>query len=338
MKSIFNMKGTERAAALLVVLGKDVASDIMKHLDEDSVELISQEMMKIEGLDQGEKEELFGEFMLELKKSSGASTGGVNKAREMLFDAFGKERADELINKIEDSDPESGFKFLNEVDVSVILSLISGENSQMVALIFSYLTPQKAARVLKELPREKAQEVAVKLAKLSNPSPEAAVAVSRVLKEKYKIIKEKEGQGDSETGVNSLVNILAHMTSEQERNIIGSLDIQEPALKKKIMDKIFVFDNIINLSNNEIRIIIDELNDDILVAKALKGAGDNIRFKFLRNMSQNRATDILSEMDLMGPVRIEDIEEARNSIVDLMKILDENGVITIKRDGEIYID
>jgi len=338
MKSLFNMKGTERAAALLVILGKNVAADIMKHLDEDSIEKLTKEIVRIEQLDGFEKEELFGEFLLELKKSSKRDSGGINRAREMLKEAFGDEKADSLVARINDSNPEAGFAFLNDAEAPDLIALLSGENPQMIALVLRYINPKKAGQVLKQLPGTVAKEVALKMAKSSNPSGEAAVAVARAIKEKYKVMKEKSGSGDPEQGVDSLISILSHMTSDQERNLMGRLDGEKPELKQKILNKIFVFENILNLSNNEVRILIDEINDDLIIGKSLKGAGDDIRFKVLRNMSQNRASDVLGEMELMGPVRIDEIEDARNYILDIMRSLSDNGVIVIKRDGEIYVE
>ncbi len=338
MNSLFNMKGTERAAALLVILGKDAAADIMKHLDEESIEKLTREMVRIQRLESFEKEELFGEFLIELRKCSSGNTGGINKAREIVREAFGDEKAVEIIGRINQKNPEAGFAFLNDVDPSVVLSILSNENAQMIALVLSFLKPKKAGQILKEMPKDRAREVALKMAKLTKPSPEAAMAVSKAMKARFREIQENETGIESGNGINSLVNILSHMTSEQERSFIGRLDFEQPDLKKRILERIFVFDNIINLSNSEVRILIDEVNDDLIIAKALKGAGDDIRFKLLRNMSQNRATDIINEMELMGPVRIDEIERSRAVIVDIMKSLSDNGVITVKRDGEIYVD
>ena len=338
MKSIFDMSGTERAAALLVMLGPDIASEVMKHLVEESIEAITAGMIKVQALSMEDREDLIGEFMIELRRSSRTASGGINRARKMIIDAFGAEKADEMISRIENRDPESGLKFFADIDDSDALLLLKDEEPGVIALVLSYIDPAKAARILKGLPGDKSRAVAVKLAKMKNPSPEAAVAVARALKKRYKKIKDLKGDKGVEGGVDSLMSILAHMTSSQEKNILKGIDITLPHLAKEIMERIFVFENVVKLSNSEVRILIDEINDDSLIAKSLKGAGDDIRFKFLRNMSQNRASDIISEMDLMGPVRLSEIDECRDYIVDIMRMLNENGVIVMKRDGEIFVE
>ncbi len=339
MKSLFNMKGTERAAALLVILGRDVAADIMKHLDEKSIEKLSLEMVRIEKMSGFEKEELFGEFLLELKKIKGTTSGGINRARQMISDVFGEERADELISRVKLKDPKADFEYLNDIEPSLLLSLIGNEETHIIALVLGFLKAKTSAQLLKLLPKDRARDVAVRMAKASEPSAEVALTVAKRIKERYLALEDSGLDGTTgDRGVNSLINIFSHMTSEQERRLMGALDSQKPELSKKIKELIFVFENVSNLSNGDIRILIDELNDDRIIAYALKGSGDDIRFKFLRNMSQNRASDILDEMNLMGAVRMEDIEEARGIITDVMKNLSDNGVIVVPRDGEVYID
>ncbi len=338
MKSIFNMTGTEKAAALLFLLGPEIASDILRHLDEDSIEKLSAGMVRMQSLPEEEKEDLIGEFIIELKKSSRNKTGGINTARKMIVDAFGEERADELVKKIESRDTESNFKFLNELEDSQLVGLLKNEPPQVIALVLKFLAPQKAGIVLKNLPPEKSKETAVKLAKMNNPSLEAAVSVARAFKKRSRDIQKIADEQSAPGGLESLASIMSYMSSEQERALLKNMDIAIPELSKNIVEMIFSFESIVNLSNREIRILIDEINNDYVIAKSLKGAEDDVKFKILRNMSQNRAEDILNEMSAMGAVRLKDVEECRDYIVDIMRDLNENGVIIIRRDGEVYVD
>ncbi len=338
MKSIFDLNGTERAAALLVLLGPEIASEVMKHLDEESIEAITAQMIKVQTLSPEDREDLIGEFMIELRRSSKTARGGINRARKMIVDAFGAEKADEMIARIENRDPESGLKFLSEIDDLEALALLKDEDPGVTALVLSYIEPAKAAKILKGFSADKSRAVAIRLAKMKNPSPEAAVAVGRALKKRYKKIQELQGDKGVEGGVDSLMSILAHMSSSQEKNILQGIDIVLPDLSREIMQRIFVFENVTKLSNSEIRILIDEINNDSLIARSLKGAEDDVRFKFLRNMSQNRASDIIREMDLMGPIRLSEVDECRDYIVEIMRELNENGVIIMKRDGEIFVE
>jgi len=337
MKSIFNMTGTEKAAALLMILGPDIASEILRHLDEESIEKLSAGMMRMQSLPDDEREELIGEFIIEIKRSSRNSTGGINRARKIVVDAFGEEKADELIHKIENRDTESNFKFLNELEDSDLIDLLKDEEPQVTALVIKFLKPQKGGVVLKNMPADKSKDVGVRLATMKKPSLEAAVAVARALKKRWKA-KEKLYEGDGIGGVKSLANILSHMSSDQEKELLRVMGITVPHISKEIMELTFTFENIVNLSNREIRILIDEINEDFIIAKSLKGASDDVRFKMLRNMSQNRAEAVLEEMSAMGIVRLKDVEECREYIVDIMQQLSENGIIVIKRDGEAFIE
>ena len=337
MKSIFNMTGTEKAAALLMILGPDTASEVLRHLDEESIEKLSLSIARMQSLPDYEIEELIGEFIIEIRRSPKNSTGGINKARKIVVDAFGEEKADELIKKIENRDIESNFKFLNELKDLDLIDLLKDEPPQLIALILKFLQPQKGGAILKNLTPDKSKEVGVKLAKMKNPSLEAAVAVARALKKRWKS-RETSYEDDNIGGVKTLANILNHMSSDKERELLTRMGITDPHISREIMEMTFSFDNIVNLSNREIRILIDEINDDFIIAKSLKGAGDDIKFRMLRNMSQNRADSILAEMTAMGAVRLKDVEECRKYIVDIMQQLCENGVIVIRRDGETYIE
>jgi len=338
MKSIFDMSGTEKAAALLMILGPEIASDIMKHLDEVSIEKLSSEMIRIKSLPAGEKEDLFGEFMIELKRSSKQTFGGKNRARKLISDTFGEEKAEELINKIENRDAEAAFKFLNDAEDRDFISLLKNEQPQVIALVIKYVNPKKAGLLMKSLDPGTAKTVALRLAKMTSHSPEAAVAVARAVKKRYNELKKRGSSDEPANGIESLISIISHMSSEQEKKILQSMDISMPHISREISERIFSFENVLNLTNVEIRILIDEINDDYLLARALKGAGDEIKFKFMRNMSQNRATEVLGEMDLLGPIKLSEIDECRSRIVDIMRVLNENGVISLRRSGEIYVE
>jgi len=338
MKSIFDMSGTEKAAALLMILGPEIASDIMKHLDEASIEKLSSEMIRLKSLPSGEKEDLIGEFLIELKRSRKNSYGGKNRARKLIADTFGEEKAEELITKIENRDAESAFKFLDEADDHDFVSLLKNEQPQVIALVIKYVNPKKAGLLMKSLDPGTAKTVALRIVKMTSHSPEAAVAVARAMKKRYQELRNRGVADEHANGIESLISIISHMSSEQEKKILQSMDISIPHISREISERIFSFENVLSLTNVEIRILIDEINDDYLIAKALKGAGDEIKFKFMRNMSQNRATEILSEMDLLGPVKLAEIDECRSSIVDIMRVLNENGVISLRRSGEIYVE
>lgn len=338
MKKIHEMTGTERAAALLVSLGPETAGEIMKHLDEESVDLIATEIAGIESLSPEDREELSGEFIIELKKARKNLYGGEKRAKEILEGAFGQEKAGELLQKLLKTNVENEFEFLNRIESEILVAFLKEEHPQTIAVALSYLPADKSASIISLFPTELSKIVAVRMAKMKGVSPEAVSEIAKNLKKRYKNLR-KQGYNDRTTGgVDSLVDILSHMNGESEKRIMGHFDSSQPSLSKEIRDRIFTFENIVNLTHPEVRILIDEINNDRIIATALKGAGDDIRFKVVRNLSQNRATDLIEEMEALGSLRLSEVEEARNYIVSIMRTLNDNDVISLRKDNEIYVD
>ncbi|HNR89295.1 MAG TPA: flagellar motor switch protein FliG [Spirochaetota bacterium] len=338
MKSITTMTGIEKAAALLISLGPDVASEILRHLDGESIRRISEQIAMIDSITSGDKEELIGEFLLDLKKRRGSLYGGENVAKEILVGALGDEKAHDVLSKLNRQDLERGFDFLKDIETDVLVSFLQNEHPQTVAVTLAYLPPAKSAEILKLMDSGVAREVAKRLAKMEKTSPEAVLEIARVIRKRYEESKAAGRQHEVVGGVDTLVSIMNHMSGDQEKGLMEFFDSAMPSVARDIREKLFVFENVLNLTNQEIRVLIDEINDDELIARALKGAGDEVRFKLLRNMSQNRASDIIKDMERMGPTRLSDIQSARDEIVGIMRALNDNGVIDLRKQMDQYVE
>ena len=336
MKSVFDMSGVERAAALMVALGPRTAADIMKHLDEESIEKLSREIARIERLSAGDREELIGGFLIDLRKEKRRLQGGEGAARDILMKSFGRDKADQILSKFVNIDVDKEFAGLNEIEDDVLASFFTGEHPQTIAVALSFLAPAKSAGLLKALGPDTAREVAVRMAKMDKVMPDAVAGIVKTIKKKYQEYRRKN-QGLSTGGLSALTEILKHMDADDERKIMQDLSMTMPAVSEQVQNMTYSFDNVTVLNNQEIRILIDEVGDDHILAKALKGAGDDVRFKFLRNMSQNRATDILSDMKAMGPIKLSEVEDCRNIVVTVMRKLDENGVISFRGGGDTLV-
>lgn len=338
MKSVFDMKGPERAAALLVALGPEVAADILRQLKEEDIELLTSEMAKINGIKPTEKEELIGEFLIDLKKGKAVVEGGEGMARDLLSRAFGADKAQEVIEKLNRMDVVQQYQLLEELDPEVIARILHDEMPQTIAVALSHLSPKQSGQVLKNLDGKLAADVSLRIARLSGVTPETATRVAQVIHQRCVKYVQEKGAPQAGEGLESLVDILNNMSGSDELRFMRNIEQSNPELSDMIRDHIFTFENVVNLDNSEIRILIDEISNDLLIATALKGAGDEIRFKFLRNTSRNRATDILDEMEAMGPVKLSQVEEARSEIVGIMRYLSDNGVISLVRDREIFVE
>lgn len=333
------MNSVERAAAFLIAVGKEAAAEILRNLDEETVVRLTMEMGKIESLSPDDKEEIIGEFMVSFNKIKDSSFGGEEFARKILVDSLGENRAREITDKIKTASPEVSFDFLNNVDAETIAGLLAGEHPQTIAVLFSHLDSQKCGTILGLLDREQAKEVALRLAKMQKVSPEAVARVAEVLYKRYQAISASAlHNANNPGGVDKVADILNYLDPQTENSIMKHFEMTLPETAHQISEKVYTFENIISLANIEVRILIDELGDDDILSLALKGAGDEVRFKVLRNVSNNRATDIINDMERMGPVRMSEILEARREIVQIMRRLDHQGKIVIKKKREEYVE
>ena len=332
------MNSIEKAAAFLISIGSEAASEILKNMDDDTVVAITSEMSRIEQLSPEEKEEIIGDFMVDFNRIKNISYGGESFVRKTLVSSMGEERAESICNKIRTVSPEEGFSFLKNVSSDIIHNLIQNENSGTIALVFSNISSSQAGAVLQMLEPDKAKEVALRLARMRKVSPEAAMQVASALKKRYDALTSAEVLHDHPGGVDKLADILNHLDERTEQQIMSHFEKEQPDTARKIAERIYSFESVLDLTNYEVRILIDNLDSDELLSIALKGAGDEIRVKFLRNVSNNRATDIITEMERMGPVRMSDITKARREIVDIMRALDDAGTIVIKKNREKYVE
>ncbi|MGL4369503.1 MAG: flagellar motor switch protein FliG [Spirochaetota bacterium] len=340
MKSPDEMTGAQKAAALIVAMGPEAASEIMKYMDEESVVKLSSEIAKIDRLSFRDREELIGEFMVKLKKINKELTGGEAIAKKLLTDAFGDEKAESVMSRMRNQDAGAGFDFLADADPQVIADMTSKEHPQIIAVMIAHLPPAVAGKVMKLYSEEIAKDTAVRIARMGKISPESVVAISASLKKKYEQYQNKTHSGNTPGGLDTLAGIMNHLGGEAEMRLMNHLDDQMPEFATEIRRKIsFIeFESVIMLSNREIRLVLEKISENRIIAKALKGCSDDIRFKVLRNMSTHRAEDVVGLMDSMGPVRISEVTEARQQIVDVMKELNGKGLILIRRSGEEYIE
>ncbi len=332
------MTGIEKTAALMVALGPDVASSVLQHLDEDTVSRIAEYIAKIEDLSVEDKEDLIGDFLIELRKTKNSIIGGEKFALDLLKSAFGEKRANEILDNLTKRDIEKGFEYLKNIDPKTLANLLENEHPQTITVTLSHLPPDKSAGILQNIPPFIGKEVIKRMATIEKMAPDAVLEIARVLRKKHEHHQESNDDFNKIDGIATLIDIMNQMNPDHEKRLMDYFDSNIPSIYDEIRDNIFSFDNILNLTHLEIQILIDEINDDYLIIKALKGVDDEIKFKIFRNMSLNRATDILNEINKMGPIRLTEIHDARNKIVSIMRSLNDNGAISIKKDKEIYVE
>nr|WP_222439369.1 flagellar motor switch protein FliG [Sporosarcina sp. BP05] len=324
------MTGKQKAALLLISLGPEVSAAIYKHLNEDEIERLTLEISGVKKVEGSVKEEIIEEFHNIALAQDYISQGGIGYAKTILEKALGKDHAQAIINRLTSSLQVRPFDFARRADPSQILNFIQNEHPQTIALILSYLEAEQAGMILSALPQEMQADIAKRIATMDSTSPEVISEIEAVLERK---LSSTVTQDHTETGgVDAVVEVLNGVDRTTEKTILDALEIQDPELAEEIRKRMFVFEDIVTLDNRSIqRIIRDCENEDLILS--LKVSSEEVKEVLFRNMSQRMAESFQEEMEVMGPVRLKDVEEAQSRIVSTIRRLEESGEIIIARGG-----
>ena len=322
--------GIQKAAILLISLGPERSAGIFKHLKEEEIEDLTLEIANTRSVTPQIKEEIINEFYEICLAQQYIAEGGITYAKELLEKALGSEKAMNVISKLTASLQVKPFEFVRKTEASQLLNFIQDEHPQTIALILSYLSPGQAAQVLSALPQEKQADVAKRIAVMDRTSPEIIREVERVLESKLSNLVNQDFTIIG--GVDAVVDILNSVDRGTEKNIMESLEIEAPELADEIRKKMFVFEDILLLDDRAIqRVLRDVANDDLTLA--LKGGNEQVQTAIFNNMSKRLAVMIKEDMEFMGPVRMKDVEEAQQKIVNIIRKLEDAGEIIVSRGG-----
>ena len=326
-----DLKGREKAAILLVALGGSAVAGVYKFMDDSTIEVLTLEIANMRRVNQETKLDVLKEAQETIMAREFMTQGGVDYARKLLEQALGVEKAQDILRRITASLQVRPFDFVRHTDPQQLLSFIQNEHPQTISLILSYLSPDQAALVMGGLPPALQWDVARRIARMDRITPEVLREVERVLERKLSTVMGQDFT--SAGGVDAVVNIINLVDRGTERNIIEAMEEQDPELAEEIKKRLFMFDDIIGLDDRSLQRVLREVDLKDL-GLALKGASEELRVKFFRNMSK-RAADMLKEdMDYMGPVKVRMVEEAQQKIVNVIRALEEAGEIVIARGGE----
>ena len=324
------MTGTEKAAVLLIALGPEKSASIFKHLKEDEIETLTLEIANTRSVSPKMKEEVIDEFYQVCLAQQYIAEGGIGYAKELLEQALGAEKAMEVINRLTASLQVRPFEFIRKTDPSQLLNFIQDEHPQTIALILSYLPSSQAATIVSSLPPEKQPDVAKRIAIMDRTSPDVIKEVEKVLERKLSSLVNQDYTIIG--GVDSIVEILNTVDRGTEKHIMETLEIDEPELADEIRKKMFVFEDILSLDDRAIqRVLRDVDNNDLAIA--LKGTTEDVQNVIFKNMSSRLAAMLQEDMEFMGPVRMKDVEEAQQKIVNIIRKLEDAGEIVISRGG-----
>ncbi len=325
-----SMSGIQKAAILLISLGPEKSSTIFKHLKEDEIEQLTLEIANTRSVSPQTKEEIINEFYEVCLAQQYIAEGGIGYAKELLEKALGAEKAMAVISKLTSSLQVRPFEFIRKTEPAQLLNFIQDEHPQTIALILSYLSAQQSAQVISALPPEKQADVAKRIAQMDRTSPDVIKEVERVLERKLASLVNQDYTIIG--GVDAIVEILNSVDRGTEKHIVESLEMEEPELADEIRRKMFVFEDILLLDDRTVqRVLRDVENSDLSIA--LKSANEDVKNLIFNNLSKRLATMIKEDMEFMGPVRMKDVEEAQQKIVNVIRKLEDAGEIVIARGG-----
>ena len=329
-ESSFN--GVQKAAILLMQVGKERAAVILRALRESEVAEIMAEVARINHLEPGEIEEVLAEFRDTYVARSHIAQGGYQTARELLEASLGNEKAEEILENLGVTLMAAPFEFLRRADSRQVLSYLQDEHPQTIALVLAHMNSASAALVMSALTEELQRDVAERIAKMDRTSPEVIEHVEAILERKLSTVIQ---QSDFSTagGLQSLVDILNNADRGTERLILEGLDQSDPQLADDVRSRMFVFEDIITLDDRSVQLVLRSVDAKEL-SVALKGVEQDVRDKILKNMSERAAANLADEIKLLGPVKLKTVEEAQAAVVRVIRTLEESGQIIMSRGSD----
>lgn len=324
------LTGKQKAALLLISLGPDASAEIYKHLTEEEIEKLTLEISTIKNVSSDKKDEIMEEFYNLVMAQDYISQGGIGYAKMVLEKALGSEQATAIINRLTSSLQVKPFDFVRKADPNQILNFIQNEHPQTIALILSYLDSNQAAQILSNLPEEMQADVARRIALMDSTSPDVIYKVEQILEQKLSATFTADYTQTG--GIEAVVDVLNGVDRATERTILDELAENDPELAEEIKKRMFVFEDIVTLDNRAIQLVIRDCeNEDLILA--LKIASDEVKQVVFKNMSTRMRETFQEELEVMGPVRLRDVEEAQGRIVAVIRRLEETGEIIIARGG-----
>ena len=319
-------------AIVLISMGSDLSSQVLKYdFYQEDIERITEAITQLGKIPKSVRENVLEEFKELRQAKAYIIQGGIKYAQELLEKTVGHQRAQDIIKKLTWEANTIPFASLRKTDPLYLFNFIREEHPQTIAMILSYLEPEKAAQILSSLPKEMQSDIARRIAVMDRSNPEVVKEVEKVLETRLASVV-KQGQMVI-GGIPSIVEILNMSDRNTEKTILEELESKAPELADAIRKKLFVFEDIIRLDDISIQRILREVDGKDL-ALALRGSGEEVRSCIYRNQSKRASEMLKEELDYMGPVRLKQVEEAQAKIVKIIRTLEESGEIIISRGGE----
>jgi flagellar motor switch protein FliG len=321
-----SLSGTEKAAVFLRSLGEDDASEVLKHMTPKEVQRVGEAMASLTNVNREDVQSVLDIFVTTVEEETGLGIGSHDYVRKMLVGALGEEKAGSILDRILSGSNTSGLEQLRWMDARGIYEIIRLEHPQIIAIVCSFLEPDQSAEVLNLFPDRDQANILLRIATLDGVQPTALTELNEILEKQFS--GNQGGQTTSVGGLKTAADILNFVEGSAEAAIMEKIKESEPDLGQNIEDLMFVFDNLIDLDDRGFQTLMREIQTDQLQL-ALKGSDDNLKEKFLTNMSQRAAEMMRDDLEAMGPVRLSDVEGAQKTILSAARSLSDKGEIML---------
>jgi flagellar motor switch protein FliG len=326
------MTGLRKAAVLLVQMGKEEAAKIMAHLREAEVEELTAEIVRLGQVEADVANVVLEEFHDMATGHKYVGQGGMDFARDLLEASLGRERAGEIVGRLNTVFLDVPFGFLGQADPRQLLSFLQDEHPQTIALVLAHMTATQASQILSGLAPELQADVAHRIAVMDRTSPDIIRQVEATLERKMSSVLQPNDLSNV-GGLEPLVEIINRTDRATERLILEGLAGRNPELAEEIRSKMFMFEDIVSLDDRSIQLVLRQVETNDL-ATALKGVREEVRQKVMKNLSERAAENLADEIEMLGPVRLRQVEESQAKIVQAIRMLEESGQIVISRGDD----
>lgn len=324
------MTGSDKAAILLLYLGPDATSKVFEHMDDDEIKKISKSMSKLGHVPRESILSVVEEFTTMTNPETGIFSQGDEFVRKLLEQTLGPVKADMLLKELQTSSFGDMVDILASMDAKTVANFLSQEHPQTIAVILAKLRAKQTSEILSLLPQELQAEVVLRIADVDQVSPEIIADIDEVIKRELTamggIQRYKVG------GIEKVVDMFNHLDRSKEKQILDKLDVLSPPLAEVIRKHLFTFDDIFKLDDRSIQGIMREISNDALTL-AMKTAPEEIKEKIFRNISSRAAEMIKEDLEVMGPVRLSDVEKAQSEIIKIVRRMEEEGKVVLAGRG-----
>jgi len=324
------LSGPQKAAILFLTMGEEYSTALFKNLDEASIKKIGKYMSEITYIPSDVLSTVMDEFLINFRSDSDVVISGEDFLKQVINKSLDKEKAREVFKVIGEKGSSVPFSDLAYIPVENLINIIQGEHPQTIALILSYLPYEKAAEVLKCLPEELKIDIALRIVQIGQVDVDIVNELDKVIKKELSKIGGATRKCD---GIETLANILNQVDGVTEESVLSHIENEDGDLADLVRQKMFVFEDLLQIENRHFRDILQNVDNQLLI-KALKTTSDEMKNKVFSNLSE-RASEMLKEdMEVMGPVKLSEVEEAQQEIIKIAKRLESEGRIVLAKGGE----